>query len=97
MSNNHRRLYVKPATEDDEHLENTKGKDSYTMQVMSKENKKPGRFAKAMLVTAKDMRHVGLIDEANCRKITLRHLGVKEKFVAEPPTGEDIQPLISDV
>jgi putative transcriptional regulator len=63
-------------------------------QNITKKNKKPSRLSKAMLETAKDMRHVELMDEADYRKITLRHLGVKEKFMAEPSTGEDIQPPI---
>ena len=46
-----------------------------------------------MLETAKDMQHAGLMDEAGYWKITLRHIGVKEKFVAESLTGEDIRAM----
>jgi len=60
---------------------------------MTKENKKPSRLTKAMLETAKDMRHAGLINEADYGKITLRHLGMKEKVVTEPLTGEDIRSM----
>ena len=60
---------------------------------MTTENKKPSRLAKAMLETAKDLRDVGLMDEADYGKITLRHLGVKEKIVTEPLTGEDIRAM----
>jgi putative transcriptional regulator len=60
---------------------------------MTMENKKHSRLKKAMLETAKDMQHAGLMDEAGYGKITLRHLGVKEKFVAESLTGEDIRAM----
>ena len=60
---------------------------------MTKENKKPSRLEKAMLETAKDMQYAGLMDEADYGKITLRHLGVKEKFVAGSLTGEDIRAM----
>ena len=60
---------------------------------MAMKNKKPGRLAKAMLETAKDMRSVGLLDEAAYEKITMRHLGVKDKAEVEPLTGEDIRAI----
>ena len=60
---------------------------------MTKENKKPSRLAKAMLETAKDMRQAGFLDEEAYGKITMRHLGVKEKIDAEPLTGEDIRAM----
>ncbi len=60
---------------------------------MTKENKKISRLAKAMLETAKDMRHAGLLDEAAYGKITLRHTGMKEKVVVESLTGEDIHAI----
>ena len=46
---------------------------------MANEKKKPSRLAQAMLETAKDMRNVGVLDEAGYAKITMRHLGVKDK------------------
>jgi putative transcriptional regulator len=60
---------------------------------MTTENKKPSRLAKAMLETAKDMRQAGLLDDAVYEKITMRHLGVKEKPKVEPVTGEDIRAM----
>ncbi len=44
-----------------------------------KESNRPGRLAQAMLETAKDMRSTGILDEAAYKKITMRHLGVKDK------------------
>jgi putative transcriptional regulator len=60
---------------------------------MTKETKKPSRLARAMLETAKDMRQAGLLDKAAYDKITMRHLGVKEKAKVEPLTGEDIRAI----
>ena len=60
---------------------------------MAKRNKKPSQLAQAMLETAKDMRQVGLLDEAAYAKITMRHLGVKEKVEGEPLTGKDIRTM----
>ena len=60
---------------------------------MAKENKKPSRLAQAMLETAKDMRSAGILDEAAYAKITMRHLGVKDKAEVEPLTGEDIRTM----
>jgi putative transcriptional regulator len=60
---------------------------------MTKETKKPSRLARAMLETAKDMRQAGLLDKAAYDKITMRHLGVKEKAKVEPLTGEDIRTI----
>lgn len=60
---------------------------------MAKETKKPSRLAQALLETAKDMRQAGLMDEATYDKITMRHLGVKEKAKVEPLNGEDIRTI----
>jgi putative transcriptional regulator len=60
---------------------------------MTTKNRKPGRLAQAMLETAKDMRQAGLLDEAAHAKITMRHLGVKEKAEVEPLTGKDIRAM----
>ena len=43
------------------------------------EGKRPSRLALAMLETAKDMRSTGILDEAAYKKITMRHLGVKDE------------------
>jgi len=60
---------------------------------MAKENKRPSRLAQAMLDTAKDMRGAGILDEPAYAKITMRHLGVKDKAEVEPLTGEDIRAM----
>ncbi len=60
---------------------------------MTKKDNKPSRLAQAMLETAKDMRQAGLLDEAAYTKITMRHLGVKEKAEGEPLTGKDIRAI----
>jgi hypothetical protein len=46
---------------------------------MEKKNEKPGRLAKSLIETAKDMRQAGIIDEKSYEKITLCHLDAKEK------------------
>jgi len=46
-----------------------------TREKMTREKKKPGRLAKALLETARDMRRGELLDEAAYAKITMRHLG----------------------
>jgi putative transcriptional regulator len=60
---------------------------------MAKKNKKPGRLAQAMLETAKDMRQVGLLDEKAYAKVTMRHLGVKERVEGKSLTGKDIRTM----
>ena len=60
---------------------------------MAKKNKKPGRLAQAMLETAKDMRQVGLLDEKAYAKVTMRHLGVKERVESKSLTGKDIRTM----
>jgi putative transcriptional regulator len=60
---------------------------------MKKENKKPGRLAKAMLETARDMRQAGFLDEAAYEKITMRHLGVKGNVEAERLSAETIRAM----
>ena len=53
----------------------------------------PGRLTKALLVTADDMRRVGVMDAAAHAKITLRHLGSKADAVPAPITGDEIRSL----
>jgi len=60
---------------------------------MTKREKSPNRLAQAMLETAKDMQRAGLLDEAAYTKITMRHLGMKEKAEVEPLTGKDIRAI----
>jgi len=56
-------------------------------------SKRPGRLAQAILETAKDMRNAGILDEAAYNKVTMRHLGVKDRAEVEPLTGEDIRAI----
>jgi len=56
-------------------------------------NKKPSRLAQAMLETAKDMKNIGILDEAAYEKITVRHLGVTDKAEVELLTGDQIRAL----
>ena len=60
---------------------------------MTGKNKKRSRLARAMLETAKDMRGAGLLGEVAYEKITMRHLGPKEKADVEPLTGEKIRAM----
>lgn len=60
---------------------------------MTRVRKKLGRLAQAMLETAKDMRNAGILDEAAYEKITMRHLGVKNKVELEMLTGDDIRAI----
>ena len=57
------------------------------------ESKRPRPLAQAMLETAKDMRGLGILDEAAYAKITMRHLDVKGEADIEPLTGEDIRSM----
>lgn len=57
------------------------------------ESKRPSRLTQAMLETAKDMRSAGILDEAAYNKITMRHLGLKDKAGIEPLSGEDIRTM----
>jgi len=60
---------------------------------MAKESNKPSRLTLAMLKTAKDTRSAGILEEAAYTKITMRHLGVKDRAEAEPLTGEEIRAI----
>jgi putative transcriptional regulator len=60
---------------------------------MTTETRKPSRLAQAMLETARDMRGAEILDEAAYAKITMRHLGVKDKADLEPLTGEEIRAM----
>ena len=58
---------------------------------MTMRNKKLSCLAQAVLETAKDMRQFGVLDDAAYDKITMGHLGLKEKAKPQPLTGEDIR------
>ena len=60
---------------------------------MTAKNKKPSRLAKALLETAKDMRQVGILDDATYSKMTMRHLRAEEKAKLQPLTGEEIRSM----
>ena len=53
--------------------------------------KKPSRLGRAIAEMATDQRQVGVISDAACRKITLRHLGTEPLSVARPITGREIR------
>jgi putative transcriptional regulator len=60
---------------------------------MANEKKKPSRLARAMLETAKHMRNEGVLDTEEYAKITMRHLGVKDRPEVQPLTGEEIRAM----
>ena len=60
---------------------------------MTTKDKKPDRLARAMLETARDMKDIGILDGKAYTKITMRHLGVRDKAAIEPLTGDQIRAL----
>ena len=58
---------------------------------MTTKNKKTSRLTEALLETAKDMRDTGILGEEAYEKITMRHLGIQDKPLIEPLTGEEIR------
>lgn len=58
-----------------------------------KKNIRSSRLTQALLETAEDMRQAGILDEAAYTKITMRHLGEKEKAEVEPLTGKDVRAI----
>jgi putative transcriptional regulator len=58
---------------------------------MTTKNKKTSRLTEALLETAKDMRDTGILGEEPYEKITMRHLGIQDKPLIEPLTGEEIR------
>lgn len=55
--------------------------------------KQPSQLAEALLETAKDLHHVGIMDDATYRKITIRHLGKDPLSTANPISGEEIRSI----
>jgi len=56
--------------------------------------KKPSQLTKAILSTAKDMHEGGVLNEAEYKKITMRHLKKKHHpSLIEPITAEEIRVL----
>jgi len=58
---------------------------------MKTRKNKAGRLTQALLETAKDMKDAGILGEAEYEKITMRHLGRKDKSGIEPLTAEEIR------
>lgn len=58
---------------------------------MTTRKNKAGRLTQAMFETAKDMKDAGILGKAAYEKITLRHLGAKDKADIEPLTAEEIR------
>ena len=46
---------------------------------MTTKKNKPSRLTQALLETAKDIKDADLLGKANYEKITMRHLGLKNK------------------
>ncbi|HEY5330997.1 MAG TPA: helix-turn-helix domain-containing protein [Acidobacteriaceae bacterium] len=53
--------------------------------------KKPSRLGKAIVEMAEDQRRTGLMSDAQCRKITVRHLGGEALSTAKPISGNEIR------
>lgn len=60
---------------------------------MTAKKSKTSRLTQALLDTAQDMKDAGILDHAAYEKITLRHLGEKEKAVDEQLKAEDIRSM----
>ena len=58
---------------------------------MTTRKNKAGRLTQALLETAKDMKDAGILEKAAYEKITLRHLGAKNKAGIGPLTGKEIR------
>jgi putative transcriptional regulator len=55
--------------------------------------KKLSSVAEALLETAEDLHRIGLMSDADYRKITVRHLGDKANFVAAPISPRQIRAI----
>jgi len=58
---------------------------------MNTKKDKASRLTQALLETARDMKDAGILGKAAYEKITLRHLGAKDKAELEPLTSEEIR------
>ncbi|MFZ5451413.1 MAG: hypothetical protein ACOZF2_06035 [Thermodesulfobacteriota bacterium] len=56
---------------------------------MTGKHKKPSRLMQVVLETVTDMQQAGILTDEAYGKITMRHLGVKDKSDLEQLTGED--------
>jgi putative transcriptional regulator len=55
--------------------------------------KKNNRVVEMILETAGDMHRLGILDDEEYRKITVRHLGAQTLPTAKPISGEEIRSL----
>lgn len=55
--------------------------------------KKLSPFAEAMLETAGDLHRIGLMEDADYRKITVRHLGDRVKLMSAPISPKEIRAI----
>lgn len=60
---------------------------------MKTKNNKPSPVTEAILEMAEDMRAIGIMDDTDFNKITLRHLGTEKMPTAEPVTADDIRKM----
>ena len=58
--------------------------------------KKLSRLTEALLEMATDQHSIGLMDDADYRQITIRHLGPKAPEIAKPIKAEEIRSLRED-
>jgi putative transcriptional regulator len=58
--------------------------------------KKTSRLTEALLETAAGMHRVGIMDDADYRKITIRHLGPNTPDTAKPISASEIRMLRED-
>jgi putative transcriptional regulator len=56
-------------------------------------NKKLSRLSEAILEMAEDQHRIGVMDDASCRKITVRRLGPQALATSKPISGEEIRAL----
>ncbi|MDA8168490.1 MAG: helix-turn-helix domain-containing protein [Nitrospiraceae bacterium] len=60
---------------------------------MKTKKNKTSRLTRALLETARDMKDAGVLGKAAYEKITLRHLGIKDRARLEPLTAEEIRKM----
>jgi putative transcriptional regulator len=60
---------------------------------MKAKAKVPSRLTEALLETAEDMHRIGIMNDADHDKITLRHLGKAGLLTVRPVSAEDIRKM----
>jgi putative transcriptional regulator len=55
--------------------------------------RKPSRLSEAILEMAGDQHRIGIMDDADFRKITIRHMGPHAPDIAKPISAEEIRSL----